>query len=187
MRRIALLLSLAALPGCIGSFALTDKLLTFNRGLGSLAVQEVVFLAFCIVPVYEVTVLVDAVVLNIVEAASGTNPIASTEPRRAWLADGSLLEVSRRGRQLGVVLARPDGTTRRHDIVRDDGRWTVVDEAGAVLIVLEPDGRGGARVVDGAGQLVASYGTEAVAEAAAAIATRDGARLRRITERAKRR
>ena len=39
---------------CIGSFGLWSKLKDWNQGLGNKFVNEIVFLAFHIVPVYEV-------------------------------------------------------------------------------------------------------------------------------------
>ncbi len=63
---------------CIGSFGLTNKLLDWNRNIDTKFVNELVFLALCIVPVYEISVLADAVVLNSIEFWSGSNPVAAT-------------------------------------------------------------------------------------------------------------
>ena len=73
----AMVLACAILcSSCIGSFQLTNKLKDYNDGIGSKFVNELVFLAFCIVPVYEVTLLVDAVVLNSIEFWTGNNLVA---------------------------------------------------------------------------------------------------------------
>ena len=48
---------------CIGSFGLTNKLLTWNRSIDSKFVNELVFIAFWIVPVYEISAL-DMVSIN---------------------------------------------------------------------------------------------------------------------------
>jgi Domain of unknown function (DUF3332). len=61
---------------CIGSFGLTNKLLDWNRNLDSKFVNELVFLAFCIVPVYGVSILADSLVLNSIEFWTGENPVA---------------------------------------------------------------------------------------------------------------
>lgn len=61
---------------CIGSFGLFNKLLDWNRSLDSKFVNELVFVAFCIVPVYEIAALADILVLNSIEFWSGTNPVA---------------------------------------------------------------------------------------------------------------
>jgi len=64
---VALSVVLLLQTGCFGSFPLTNKMLEFNRGAGDKITQEIVFLAFIILPVYESTLLIDAVVLNTLE------------------------------------------------------------------------------------------------------------------------
>ena len=56
---------------CIGSFGLTNKLLDWNKNIDSKFVNELVFIAFWIVPVYA-----DILVLNSIEFWSGDNPVA---------------------------------------------------------------------------------------------------------------
>ena len=68
----ALLLSAAILfSSCIGSFRLTNKIKDWNNNIGNKWVNELVFLACHIVPVYEIAIFVDAVVLNSVEFWTG--------------------------------------------------------------------------------------------------------------------
>jgi hypothetical protein len=61
---------------CVGSFALFNKVATWNRGVSTKFVNELIFLALNIVPVYEVATFVDAVVLNSIEFWKGENPLA---------------------------------------------------------------------------------------------------------------
>lgn len=61
---------------CIGSFGLTNKLLSWNRSIDSKFVNELVFIAFWIVPVYEISALADVLVINSIEFWSGSNPVA---------------------------------------------------------------------------------------------------------------
>ena len=61
---------------CIGSFGLTNKLLTWNRSIDSKFVNELVFIAFWIVPVYEISALADVLVINSIEFWSGSNPVS---------------------------------------------------------------------------------------------------------------
>ena len=61
---------------CIGSFGLTNKLLSWNRNIDSKFVNELVFIAFWIVPVYEISALADVLVINSIEFWSGSNPVA---------------------------------------------------------------------------------------------------------------
>lgn len=63
------------LPSCIGSFGLTNKLLAWNKTIDSKFINEVVFFAFHVVPVYPVAVLADILVLNSVEFWTGDNPV----------------------------------------------------------------------------------------------------------------
>ena len=77
---IALLLALAALmplESCIGSFALTKKVLAWNKQVGDKFVNELVFVAFFILPVYEITALADILVINSIEFWSGNNPVVA--------------------------------------------------------------------------------------------------------------
>lgn len=62
---------------CIGSFALHGKLLDWNRNISSKFVNELVFLACNVIPVYGICYLADALVINSIEFWSGNNPIAS--------------------------------------------------------------------------------------------------------------
>lgn len=73
---IAAIISSMTLTSCIGSFQLTNKLLTWNQGIGNKFVNELVFVAFWILPVYEVSGLADILVLNSIEFWSGNNPVA---------------------------------------------------------------------------------------------------------------
>jgi len=68
-----------AMTGCVGSFALTNKVLDWNKGLGNKFVQEIVFLGFHIIPVYPITIFGDAIILNLIEFWTGSNPVALNE------------------------------------------------------------------------------------------------------------
>lgn len=61
---------------CVGSFSLFNRVSSWNRSVGNKFVNELVFIALNIIPVYLVSYLADAVVLNSIEFWSGTNPMA---------------------------------------------------------------------------------------------------------------
>ena len=61
---------------CIGSFGLFNKVLDWNKNLSSKFVNEIVFVAFSIVPVYGISMLADLLVINAIEFWSGSNPVA---------------------------------------------------------------------------------------------------------------
>lgn len=66
------------LSSCIGSFALTQKVMNWNNQVGNKFVNELVFFAFWILPVYEVTGLADLLVINSIEFWSGNNPLTAS-------------------------------------------------------------------------------------------------------------
>lgn len=76
---ICLLLgSSITLSSCIGSFSLWNNLKSWNESLGDKFLNEIVFLAFNIVPVYSVAYFADAVLLNSIEFWTGNNPLESS-------------------------------------------------------------------------------------------------------------
>lgn len=64
---------------CIGSFGLTNKVLSWNKSIGNKFVNELVFIAFWIIPVYELSALADILVINSIEFWSGDNIVAGLE------------------------------------------------------------------------------------------------------------
>ena len=63
---------------CIGSFRLTQSVMKWNNQVGSKFLNELVFFAFWILPVYEVTALSDILVINSIEFWSGKNPLTAS-------------------------------------------------------------------------------------------------------------
>ncbi len=182
-RRTLVLAALAAtaLPseGCIGSFTLTKKVFGWNQSLGSIVVQELVFLLMVIVPVYGTVVLIDAIVLNVVEFATGSNPLGSgPSTREVVLTDGTTLRMTREGDALTAQLDGPTPITRRFS-------WTehgaeAYDGDGALLFRAEVDMLGGVAVSDGQGTLVAEYAPAEVQEAMARLETHGPVHLAQV-------
>lgn len=76
---------------CIGSFKMWNGLKDWNQGVGDKFVNELVFIALHIVPVYEIAYLADLVVLNTIEFWSGSNPMASNEVKEIKGENGEYL------------------------------------------------------------------------------------------------
>lgn len=77
--------------GCYGSFAATRSLHSWNGKVGGKFVNTLVFWALVIIPVYELLGLGDAIIFNVIEFWSGSNPVAASgQPRPEMLADGSM-------------------------------------------------------------------------------------------------
>ena len=62
------------MQSCIGSFALFNKVKAWNDQVGDKFVNEIVFLAMWILPVYELSFAADFFILNTIEFWSGSNP-----------------------------------------------------------------------------------------------------------------
>ncbi|MDE6369576.1 MAG: DUF3332 domain-containing protein [Muribaculaceae bacterium] len=108
------------MPSCIGSFSLTNKLLSWNRQIGDKFVNELVFFAFCVFPVYWVSAFADLIVINSIEFWSGENPVASGEK----IIDGKdgkyLVKSDRKGYTIKKL---NDGSVVRLDYNKVDNSW----------------------------------------------------------------
>lgn len=62
---------------CVGSFGLFNRVSSWNQSVGTKFVNELVFLALNIIPVYGVAYLADALVINSIEFWTGSNPMAN--------------------------------------------------------------------------------------------------------------
>lgn len=62
---------------CVGSFSLFNKVSAWNQSVSNKFVNELVFIALNIIPVYGVAYAVDAIVLNSIEFWTGSNPVAN--------------------------------------------------------------------------------------------------------------
>ena len=122
---VALVMALVGsmtLSSCIGSFSLTKKVHEWNQNLGNKFVNELVFIAFCIVPVYEVAAFIDAIVINSIEFWSGSNPVAQGKK----VIDGEngryLVECDGKGY---TIKSETDGSIVRLDFTEEDKSWSV--------------------------------------------------------------
>ena len=52
---------------CIGSFGLFNNILEWNKGISNKFVGELAFIGLWIVPVYEISLMADALVFNTIE------------------------------------------------------------------------------------------------------------------------
>jgi hypothetical protein len=76
---------------CIGSFSLTGKVYKWNNNVGDKFVNELVFLVFSVVPVYEISLFIDAVVLNSVEFWTGAPLAKAGEMKKVKGENGEYL------------------------------------------------------------------------------------------------
>jgi hypothetical protein len=162
-RRQLLALGLLGLSGCWGSFNLTGRVFDWNGSFGSKWVSWLVFLAFIILPVYSITLLVDALVINTIEFFSGKNPIQ----RRADLGNGHhlVLRGEAGGSTLRVEHYEHDRLVRAFQIERlAEDELRLADADGRVRLHVSSH-RGGARLRDEDGRTIADLDAKAFAAA----------------------
>ena len=86
---VAAICSSMMFSSCIGSFGLTNKLLSWNKSLGNKFANEAVFFLFWIFPAYEVSLFLDTIILNSIEFWSGSNPVADTGTKTIETENGT--------------------------------------------------------------------------------------------------
>ena len=137
-RIIASVLLLATLttPSCIGSFSLTNRMLNWNRNLDNKFINELVFFAFWVLPVYEVSALADVLVLNSIEFWSGSNPVAKGKKVIEGQEGRYLVECDGKGY---TITSENDGSVVRLDFNEADRSWsyTVGEETHTIFTFID--------------------------------------------------
>lgn len=126
---------------CIGSFSAWNGIKDWNMGIGHKFVNEVVFLAFHIIPVYEVAYMADVLVLNSIEFWSGSNPLANVGTEKVvWGEDGEYLV---RTNEDGYTIIKKGEENRPLDLVynAENRTWNAVAEGQSFeLVTMNEDG-----------------------------------------------
>lgn len=133
--KVAVVLTICASLGfssCIGSFALTNKLMNWNKQVSSKFVNELVFFAFWVLPVYEVTALADVIVLNSIEFWSGSNPIACGTKVIEGETGRYIVETDAHGY---TITSENDGSVVRLDFDEEDRSWSVTADDQTVKLM----------------------------------------------------
>ena len=128
---VALICAVAAslsLSSCIGSFGLTKKVITWNNQVGNKFLNELVFIAFWVLPVYEVTSLADLLVLNSIEFWSGRNPMTASVKTVDTDHGRYLIACDGKGY---TVTCQATGEQTRLAFYEDQQTWAVETEAGS--------------------------------------------------------
>jgi hypothetical protein len=72
--------SMMLMSSCIGSFSLFNKVLSWNKqATNNKWVNELLFVCLSIVPVYEVSYFLDAILFNSLEFWTGSSPLANVD------------------------------------------------------------------------------------------------------------
>ena len=121
-----------SLPSCYGPFKLTTKLYKWNTSLGSDVANEIVFLIFAVVvPIYGITLFIDAVILNTIEYWSGSNPVSMNEgDYEQQLVKGKdgvtyRMEATQNQLEITAVDGRNAGETTKMNYLPSEQRWEI--------------------------------------------------------------
>ena len=121
---VAVVLTLASsltMTSCIGSFSLFNSVLKWNQHVDNKFVNELVFIAFWILPVYEVAALADLVVINSIEFWSGSNPVACGRTVIEGQDGRYLVDCDGKGY---TITSENDGSVVRLDFDDNDRSWS---------------------------------------------------------------
>ena len=134
-----LLCSCILCSSCIGSFKLWNGMKDWNQGIGNKFVNELVFIALHIVPVYEIAYLADLVVVNTIEFWSGKSPMASNEVKEIKGENGNYLVQTNED---GYTITNKDDNMSMNLVYNDTNKtWSAVTENESVeLIQMNDDG-----------------------------------------------
>lgn len=128
----ALLLAGSSLvfSSCIGSFQMTHRVLSWNKQIGNKFANELVFVCFCILPVYGVTLAIDALVMNSIEFWSGTNPMEASN--KIIETETGKYSIDCDGK--GYTITHLDTDTKtRLEFIEDSNSWAIEDQNGELL------------------------------------------------------
>lgn len=110
------------MPSCMGKFALTRNLYAWNDQVSNKFVNEIVFVAFWILPVYEVCGLADLLVLNTIEFWSGDNPMTASTKTIDTDHGRYLVKSDEKGYD---VVLESTGESFRLDFAKETNTWSV--------------------------------------------------------------
>lgn len=135
---------------CIGSFSLTNKVLSWNKNVNNKFVNELVFFAFWVLPVYEVTAVADLLVINSIEFWSGNNPLE---------ASNQVIETEHGNYQIlasesGYDVLTPDGNKMRFIYDSATSTWSFAMNDNAVQPLIQFVDEDHARMLDSHGDFV---------------------------------
>lgn len=146
----AVLLATMMFQSCIGSFSLTNKVLAWNRNVSNKFVNELVFFAFWVLPVYEVTAVADLLVVNSIEFWSGNRPLESNN-QVIKTDDGNYYI---QADATGYKVTSPNGDILNFDFDMDSQTWSFSKNEGEKTDFLKFKGNNHVEILNGEGIFV---------------------------------
>lgn len=139
-----------AFQSCIGSFSLTNKVLAWNKNVSNKFVNELVFFAFWVLPVYEVTAAADLLVINSIEFWSGNKPLE---------ANNQVIETENgnyyiNAMETGYKVVSPDGRMLSFDYDSATQTWSFSNDKGEKTDFLQYMDENHVKILNGEGSFV---------------------------------
>jgi hypothetical protein len=156
------------MQSCIGSFSLWNSLKDWNMGVDSKFVNEMVFFAFHIVPVYEAAYVADILVLNSIEFWSGDNPVADFGTKQVKGENGDYAITAKAD---GYTIVKDGDEEHALDLVynAENRTWNAVAEGESYeLFTMNEDGTATLKLQDGS-EMTVMPNAEGMAKACAAL------------------
>ncbi len=143
---------------CIGSFGLWNNLKDWNQSVGNKFVNEIVFLALNIIPVYEVAYLADIIVLNSIEFWSGSNPLADAGKVKTVKGENGEYLVTTNTDGYTITKTGEEDTPLNLVYNEDNNTWSAVTNTGEnfELVIMNEDGTITFKQADGTPMTVTS-------------------------------
>ena len=139
-----------SLQSCIGSFSLTNKVLTWNNQVSNKFLNELVFFAFWILPVYEVTAAADLLVINSIEFWSGNNPMEARN-RVIDTDQGDYLIASDEN---GYKITSPNGDILEFSFDKESRMWSFSKNNAEKIDFLQFEDDQNVKILNGEGEFV---------------------------------
>jgi hypothetical protein len=112
------------MQSCIGSFALFNKVKRWNDQVDNKFVNELIFVAMWILPVYELSFAADLLILNSIEFWSGSNPALAQN--KAQVIDGKDAEYLVASNENGYVITNLSTKQEtRFNLDAEDNSWSI--------------------------------------------------------------
>ncbi len=156
---------------CFGNFSLTRGIYGWNKTVSSSKfVQWIVFVGLSVIPVYEIGMLADLFIFNVLEFWTGSNPIASRDSpqtKEVALSESKTMVMTNWGDQLDVQIRQNGEVESAFSFVTTETGMSMIDADGKVVARVQ-DLDGAVQVVNALGQSLATYSAEQGAQVSAA-------------------
>jgi hypothetical protein len=150
---------LATSFGCYGSFNLVKKVYKYNGTVGDKWTIEIVFLVMAIIPVYEVSAFVDAVLFNSIEFWTGNNPVTveNALPNKLTGDGGTTVTFNSQEKVMEITSTIPGKGETIYRVARENGQSVVRDKDNNILVRCISGDDGEMTLLDAQGKVLHSY------------------------------